>query len=474
MKVLFTTILLIVTNCLFSQTEIVFQPDGKQGIDARIQSNIPNQNIPNSQFYSSQSGTMKGIPFIDRSLINFDLSFIPNDALIISASLSLFANTLNGGHTKTDGSNASVLELITEPWEENMVTWNNQPTTNSDFSINLPRSNGLAEDYLDIDVTRLIDFIFDNPNSGYGFMIKLIDESGRRTLQFGSSDAVDQNLRPLLRVVFLEGNDCIELGSENLDARVQSNIPNQNISNSQFYSSQSGTMSGVPFIDRSLITFDLNQIPEEAILTHATLNLFAHTLNGGHTQTDGCNASTLELISEPWNPNTVTWNNQPPTNPNSSVTLDSSEREDQNYLTIDVSSQIESMRNNQGFGLMIKLLDESGRRTLQLASSDAPEPTLHPRLNVCFTTSATTSTDENILENAVHISPNPASTEIIINTTELEPNKAFLYNMQGQKIKELNINASNFKIDIHDVESGSYILSIHTNTHTISKKIVKI
>ena len=112
-------IIFTITICLsqftFGQVTVYMQPGSVEGIDARVQSNLPNANIGNSHVIAAQSGTMGGNPFLDRSMIRFDLSFIPEGATITSVKLSLYANTGNGGHKNLSG-NSAWIERITESW----------------------------------------------------------------------------------------------------------------------------------------------------------------------------------------------------------------------------------------------------------------------------------------------------------------------------------------------------------------------
>lgn len=476
MKSLITTSLLLISIGVFSQTELVLQPNSEEGMDARIQSNIPDQNISSSQLFASQSGTINGDPFIDRGLLSFDVvTSIPENSLITSATLSLFANTVNGGHTQIDGSNESVIELITESWDDETVTWNNQPATDSTISVTLPASQNSDDDYINIDVSTLIDEMIENPNQAFGFMIKLVEETDRRSLQFGSSDAPDTSLRPLLRIVYLEPDDCIEANSTNMDARIQSNIPGQNISSSQLFASQSGSISGQQFIDRSLIDFDISQIPTNAIITSARLNLYANTVNGGHTQIDGSNESIIVQITESWNENSVTWINQPSVDENFSVVLEESVSSDQDYLNINVRSIVENMKDNpsNAHGMMIRLTDESGRRSMQFASSNAPDSELHPSLNICYKT--TTSVDEELaIQSNIKIYPNPANTHFIIEMKEAKTGKAIILNQNGQLISQFDLVNKITNYNIEDLHSGTYFISITNDKNTITQKIVKI
>ena len=84
-------------------------------------------------FLNMHAWTNSGTAVNQRSLINFDLSVIPLNAIIQSASLFLYVdmnlNTFPGGHQQLSGSNESIIERITDNWNESSVTWNIQPST---------------------------------------------------------------------------------------------------------------------------------------------------------------------------------------------------------------------------------------------------------------------------------------------------------------------------------------------------------
>ena len=120
-KLIFTTFFFIILFSFTgtSQITITLKPNADNGKDARVQSNIPDTNIGISQLFTGGSGTINGVPFIDRSLIEFDLSSVPENVMIDSAFLSLYANTVNGGHSTVEGPNDCWLEKIIEPWANN-------------------------------------------------------------------------------------------------------------------------------------------------------------------------------------------------------------------------------------------------------------------------------------------------------------------------------------------------------------------
>jgi PKD repeat protein len=93
--------------------------------------------------------------------------------------------------------------LITEPWEEDNVTWNNQPLTTEDNQVYLPPSTDPYMDYTDIDVTGLIQQLYSDPDTYHGIMLRLLNENPYRCLLFASSDYNDTvEFRPRLEIIY--------------------------------------------------------------------------------------------------------------------------------------------------------------------------------------------------------------------------------------------------------------------------------
>lgn len=145
------------------------------------------------------SGSNGGLN-VNRALIDFDLTSIPKGSIITSANLNLYAigqlGILNG-HV---GNNNSVLQRITEDWKEDKVTWNAQPSTTNINQVSLPASNNSLEDYLNIDVTSLVQDLIDNNN--YGVLLKLENEIKTNALLFCSSNHPDINKHPKIEVCY--------------------------------------------------------------------------------------------------------------------------------------------------------------------------------------------------------------------------------------------------------------------------------
>jgi hypothetical protein len=187
-------------------TEIVLQP-GSEGKDAVVHGLISevDANWGNISQLAIAAWTFQGIPGVVRVLIDFDLSSVPSNARIISAKLSLYAwnsSTGFGQHSTLSGSNESVIQKVTSIWNENSVTWNNQPTTTTVDEVRLSQSVSGDQDFLDIDITILIQNMIDNPSGKNGLMIKLANENYYRRLNFFSSDASDSSKHPKLVIKY--------------------------------------------------------------------------------------------------------------------------------------------------------------------------------------------------------------------------------------------------------------------------------
>ena len=152
---------------------------------------------------------------------------------------------------------------------------------------------------------------------------------------------------------------------------------------------QSWTADGYPLVIRSLIEFNLDQIPSGATIDSARLSLYAHGNEGhgfGHDTLGGSNASYIHRITSDWNEDSVTWNKHPQFTTMNAVTIPRSENPMQDYTNIDVTQLVRDSHSNpsESYGFLIRLQDEYNYRRMAFASSDAEEEHKHPRLKVYF------------------------------------------------------------------------------------------
>lgn len=186
-----------------SEKSIVLQPDAEKGKDASIH----DLNLAGSGSYQSllaSAWSWNSQTGVVRILIDFRLDTIPANAIIEEAHLSLYAATNPAEqHSKRDGTNAAYIQRITEAWDEANVNWENQPASSEDYQMLLPESELAGQDYLNIDVRTLVQYMVMNPQSSHGFLIKLAEESPYRQLGFASSDHADASKHPKLEVKYL-------------------------------------------------------------------------------------------------------------------------------------------------------------------------------------------------------------------------------------------------------------------------------
>lgn len=198
--------LLLFSSNLLGQTTLTLQPGPKDGKDAYIRDLYPDLNNGIHSDICAAAWTNGSAPVLARSIFQFDLSSIPQGAIIDKACLTLYNNpssTNNGGsHSSRSGSNKSLLKLVTSSWSESTVTWNNQPTTTNKGAVILAKSSSENEDYLCIGVTDMVQNMVDKPAENYGFLLQVADESYYRCMVFASSDCSDTTKHPKLEIEY--------------------------------------------------------------------------------------------------------------------------------------------------------------------------------------------------------------------------------------------------------------------------------
>lgn len=187
---------------------LTLQPDASAGKDVILSSWTGSTNSGASADFNGLAWTVSGVPGSHRSAIDFDLSSLPANITVLSATLSLYQNPTsgNGQHSNLSGSNVSWIQRISSPWDENVATWNNQPATDTTNRVEVPQSTSPGQDYPTIDVTNIISDILKDPSTGFGMMIMLQTEQYYRSMIFASSDNANASLHPKLEVIYQQ--DC--------------------------------------------------------------------------------------------------------------------------------------------------------------------------------------------------------------------------------------------------------------------------
>lgn len=183
---------------------LTLKPNSDGGKDAHILSGLPNTNVDPHQEFIFCGWTCQGSPCNDRALIQFDMSAIPANATLVSATLGLHANpspitipTANYG-----SNNAFLIRRVTSPWSESTVTWNTQPITTTQNEVLVPQSNSSGQSYLNLDVTALVNDMRNDPQNSFGFIMRLVNEIPYNGRDFASSDHPDSTKWPSITYCF--------------------------------------------------------------------------------------------------------------------------------------------------------------------------------------------------------------------------------------------------------------------------------
>jgi len=199
-----TTYTLTATNSAGSSTATVtivvnktltLQPGPAEGKDSMVVTEIPDTNYENNQYFSI--GNLS-VSIIVRAHLQFDISILPTDAVIVNADLKLY-------QYQTIGTEGFVIGLhqVTESWEENMITWNNQPDYLPSPESTITVTVG-ALTWLSWDITSLLQGWLDGSIANFGVILKDTDEPlGDTFIRCYSSDyPINPTLRPKLEITY--------------------------------------------------------------------------------------------------------------------------------------------------------------------------------------------------------------------------------------------------------------------------------
>lgn len=480
------------TALLKAQTTIILQPGPEKGKDALIHglTSQHNRNYGDNEQLMAAAWTFGGIFGQVRSAFQFDLSELPFNAVIVNANLSLFAWSSDEGtgrHAPRSGSNACWIKRITIPWQEESVNWNQRPSTTEKNKQPVCASIDPDQDYININVTTLVQDMLQEPDSSFGFLIELQNERAYRLLNFSSSDHPQANRRPRLEITYIEApfsDVCTTLKPDAVrgkDALLHgfSQEVNRNYGNNDQLAALAWRFGIDKYFIRSLLNFDWSAIPTEGQITSARLSLYAmeeSAVLGQHATANGSNAIWLQRVLGPWSENSITWNEQPVSTKVHQVAVCATTDPNQNIESIDVTRLVQDIidKPDQPFGFLLRLQEESPNRRMNFASSDHEDPNRHPQLEVCYIPKVTNDNKEPILRPIFKVFPNPAQDFIQIQMEHLVKNNWILevLNEQGQLVKKLSIPSSSYLLDVSDFPKGFYYLKAEIGTGIFSKKIV--
>lgn len=174
--------------------------------DAVFSRIVPNNNygfIEDIHIYAwTQSNTVN----VNRVVLDFNTSVIPQNAKLHRAYLNLHFNPRSmfepglGGKGNVGSSNFKIEEIVSE-WNEKTVTWGTQPDIDAATSVIVDKKLDPRADYLKIDVTDLVQNMINKPaDQRFGLRLKLINEDPYNVYFFASGNHGDESLRPSLQI----------------------------------------------------------------------------------------------------------------------------------------------------------------------------------------------------------------------------------------------------------------------------------
>ena len=201
-RLLFFVLTLLTSQVSYAQVHsLLLQPGPSTGKDAMVISLTPETNYGSSTGLVAKAMLNGSQLEVARAFIQFNLSSIPQSAVIQSAKLDLYYDPTSpiGGHV---GDNQVFIRRIISNWDENTITYNNQPQTTESHRVYLPMASSSHQDYTAIAVTQLVQDMVNNPSTSFGFAIRLINEQIHRALVLASSDHGSPSLRPRLFISY--------------------------------------------------------------------------------------------------------------------------------------------------------------------------------------------------------------------------------------------------------------------------------
>lgn len=194
----------IVTNECFIPVTLTLQPAEAEAKDVDVSNLFPDTPFPSNKYLIPFAWSQFGTQEVRRSLLKFDLSSIPANAVIDSAFLSLsFSQKLldeNPPFTGHFGANAFEVKRILADWSATTTTWNNQPTTTNTNTVTVPVAITQTQDYPKINIKNLV--IDQVANANHGLMIKYPTETPYKITCIASSEEAIAAKRPKLVVYY--------------------------------------------------------------------------------------------------------------------------------------------------------------------------------------------------------------------------------------------------------------------------------
>jgi len=185
--------------------------------------------------------------------LKFDLSSIPDGAVIISATLKLYDETSVSINIK--------VYRVAEDWSESDINWNNKPSFDESYTYASVNSGGSGS-WFEADITELVEEWLNGTYNNYGVALRA--PSSNAYDQFYSKEDSDSSKHPRLVIEYVEPNTVTQTITE-----TQTVTETQMITETQ---TETQTVTETTTIANTTITETTTQTVSETITTTQTIN----------------------------------------------------------------------------------------------------------------------------------------------------------------------------------------------------------
>ncbi len=189
------------------------------------------------------------------------------------------------------------------------------------------------------------------------------------------------------------------------DAMISNLEPDENFGDYPYFETTylPDTILTVMRSTRSLIWFDMNELPKSAIIKKVILRLYYDRpvpwdttvfISDSSQATDMCPwyGAVLQKIIEPWDEHKVTWSNQPATTEFGQVYISPFRPyvANTNFINVNVTSlfmetDVDSCDCETNYGMLLRLWPTERFPGFRFASSDYPDASMRPQLIIFYT-----------------------------------------------------------------------------------------
>lgn len=191
----FTTALVLTTSCVSNVQFISVKSD------ASPLNLSPNEITGNDRVVFIQSWTRNGLLYYRDGYINFPIQQIDKNRIVKKLELitSYFYDE-DFMHKEYVGQEELTLEIVSEQWDENSITWNNLPATNKSLNITLKGPENNNENFT-LDLTEIYRIYKKENIKFHGIKISSKNKNPYRIYYFSSKD-FQKYKKPIIKVTY--------------------------------------------------------------------------------------------------------------------------------------------------------------------------------------------------------------------------------------------------------------------------------